>query len=176
MRLFPACLAIALLTCGFASWIQADDASRPPLYLMVGPERRSGSATHEVGPYGIYLGFGYVSDTSGLFQSGCAGVDLDYRRDRRNGRSLDSFEVMYTERVFDLAGGFYLGYGLGTGYSRLVRPNAEGGNGRGWRIAGKLMAGYSIADGLVLEGAYIRSGSVGGLDSSGFLLAAGLWF
>lgn len=165
-------LAVVLATvlgCGMAV---ADDLQMP-LYVMGGISRRTNG---EVGGTGLYGALGYVSGAAGVFQSGSAGVDLQVRHNQRDTVRLDSYEVLYSERVFGLLGDVYLGYAVGTGFDRLSVSGPHGGVTQGWRLTGKVMAGYSVANGVVAEGAYVVAGSVGGVNTSGVVAAVGLWF
>ncbi len=168
------CLAGLLLLAG-ASQAWSDDFSLP-LFVLAGVDHRID--TRDLGTHGLYLGFGYISGAPGLFQSGSAGVDLQLRHDTGGSITLDSYEVLYTERVFGIADQLYFGYGIGTGYDRLRVTTGTGqiASQHGWRITGKLMAGYSITKGVVIESAFTESGSIGGVNGSGFSAALGLWF
>jgi hypothetical protein len=171
---WPARLAALAAASALLAAAQADDGMQSPILLLGGISHRDSAS--QVGSHGLFGCLSYSSGVAGVFQTGSAGVDLQVRIDGKGARHLQSYEVLYTERIFGIAGGFYLGYGLGSGYERLQVSGPLGGSAKGWRVCGKIMAGYVITEGVALEAEYIRGGSVGGVNTSGLTAGLGLWF
>jgi hypothetical protein len=154
----------------------AADEQQGPLYVLAGISHRDHSASELVGSYGYYIGFGYLSGSPGLLQSGSAGFDLEWRHGSGKGNRLDSYDFCYSERDFGVADGLYFGYGVGSTYSRLRRTGIGGGTSSGWRLTAKGILGYDLGGGVVMEAAYFISGTIGGANTGGLVLAAGVWF
>jgi hypothetical protein len=164
-------VSLAFIT---ASALAADD--QQPLYVLAGVSHPGHAASELVGSYGLYLGFGYVSGAPGLFQTGSAGCDLEWRHGSGKGNRLDSYDVCYSERVFGVADGLYFGYGVGSTYSRVRRTGVNAESASGWRLTGKVMLGYDLGGGVMIETTYFISGTIGGINTDGLTAAAGLRF
>ena len=169
-------LLSALACMAFAHAPLAADDQQGPFYVLGGVSHPDHSATQAVGSYGFYLGFGYLSGTPGLLQSGSAGFDIEWRHGSGKGNRLDSYDFCYSERDFGVAGGLYFGYGVGSTYSQLRRSGIGESSASGWRLTAKGILGYDLGGGVALEAAYFISGSMGGVNTSGLTLAAGIWF
>jgi len=167
-------LIATLLLPLLGSALAADD--HEPLYLMAGVNHPAHNASDGLNSFGSYVGFGYVSGDPGLFQSGQAGVDFEWRHTAGANTHLDSVDICYSERLFGIADGLYLGYGIGSSYNILRRDGPDPESAKGWRISGKLMVGYDLGGGLIMEAAYIVSGEVGNVSTNGLTIAAGFWF
>lgn len=162
-----------------AATAAAQEGFHQPIHLVAGIDRRMSTARSITTDRGIHLGLAYVSgDPALVMQTGFAGVDIDWRHSARDSNRLDSVTLCYSERIHGVIGGLYLGYGIGSGFHRLERHQglASDGVAKSWRICLKGIVGYEIITGLIVEGAYYYSGKVGGVDTSGITLSAGLAF
>jgi hypothetical protein len=169
--------AAATLAAMLAGPLVAEDGDHAPFFLDAGWSRLSGAAAELTSTRGIHVGAGFISGDAGLIQDGFAGVDIDWRHAARNSNRIDSVSVCYTERDYGLIGDLYAGYGVGSSLHRMERhePGVDSTD-KAWRFTAELMIGYGFGDSVFLEGAYLYSGKVADIDTSGITISLGVWF
>ncbi len=188
----PAVLAIAPLA-------MAQEIQPKPLSIRLGVNYLTDSTSRDFSKYaGYILGLGFQLPSTSLLnpEIGEASVECDFLRHAGNGNRLDSFDLMYAERVpFSTDGTapgsptMYAGLGVGLALNSGKMAGQTGGSsGVGltslnpgesfttWTLAAKVMLGVKIGDAGFFEASYRLAGAAEGYKTDGFSLMVGVRF